>query len=306
MSDKSAKVKGPAETASRQGRGSRARKRRSKLAAAVFALLFLFSAFDVRLKTVRYTVQSEKIGAPVRIALVTDLHSCSYGKGQRTLVAAIEKQNPDILLLGGDIFDDGLPDRNTEIFLAAIADNYPCYYVTGNHEYWSYRVDEMLYTLRKYRVEILDGKTKTIEIKGQKLSLSGIDDPDAAYYSDAREVLYTQLNEIRNERDKNLYSVLLAHRPSYIELYRKYKFDLVLSGHAHGGQWRIPFLLNGVFAPDEGWLPKYAGGQYVFADGQMIVSRGLARESTRVPRIFNRPELVIVDLLPATSEVSVQ
>ena len=250
-------------------------------------MLFLFSAFDVRLKTVRYTVQSEKIGAPVRIALVTDLHSCSYGKGQRTLVAAIEKQNPDILLLGGDIFDDGLPDRNTEIFLAAIADNYPCYYVTGNHEYWSYRVDEMLYTLRRYRVEILDGKTKTIEIKGQKLSLSGI-------------------NEIRNERDKNLYSVLLAHRPSYIELYRKYKFDLVLSGHAHGGQWRIPFLLNGVFAPDEGWLPKYAGGQYVFADGQMIVSRGLARESTRVPRIFNRPELVIVDLLPAPSEVSVQ
>ena len=306
MSDKGAEIKGLAEGKDRQSGGSTARKRRSKLAAAVFALLFLFSAFDVRLKTVRYTVQSEKIGAPVRIALVTDLHSCSYGKGQRTLVAAIEKQNPDILLLGGDIFDDGLPDRNTEIFLAAIADNYPCYYVTGNHEYWSYRVDEMLYTLRKYRVEILDGKTKTIEIKGQKLSLSGIDDPDAAYYSDAREVLYTQLNEIRNERDKNLYSVLLAHRPSYIELYRKYKFDLVLSGHAHGGQWRIPYLLNGVFAPDEGWFPKYAGGQYRFADGQMIVSRGLARESTRVPRIFNRPELVIVDLQPASPEGSAQ
>ena len=122
MSDKSAKAKGPAETASRQGRGSRARKRRTKFAAAVFVLLFLLLAFDVRLKTVRYTVQSEKIGAPVRIALVTDLHSCGYGKGQRTLVDAIEKQKPDLLLLGGDIFDDGLPDRNTEIFLAAIAD----------------------------------------------------------------------------------------------------------------------------------------------------------------------------------------
>ena len=299
MSDKSAKAKGPAETASRQGRGSRARKRRTKFAAAVFVLLFLLLAFDVRLKTVRYTVQSEKIGAPVRIALVTDLHSCSYGKGQRTLVDAIEKQKPDLLLLGGDIFDDRLPDRNTEIFLAAIADKYPCYYVTGNHEYWSLRVDEMLNTLRKYGVEILDGKTKTIEIKGQSMSLSGIDDPDAAYYSDAGEVLYTQLNEIQTERDRKLFSVLLAHRPSYIKLYRKYKFDLVLSGHAHGGQWRIPYLLNGVFAPDEGWFPKYAGGQYRFADGQMIVSRGLARESTRVPRIFNRPELVIVDLLPA-------
>jgi phosphoesterase len=269
-------------------------------------LLFLLLAFDVRLKTVRYTVQSEKIGAPVRIALVTDLHSCSYGKGQRTLVDAIEKQKPDLLLLGGDIFDDGLPDRNTEIFLSAIADKYPCYYVTGNHEYWSLRVDEMLNTLRKYGVEILDGKTKTIEIKGQRMSLSGIDDPDAAYYSDAGEVLYTQLNEIQTERDSHLFSVLLAHRPSYIKLYRKYKFDLVLSGHAHGGQWRIPYLLNGVFAPDEGWFPKYAGGQYRFADGQMIVSRGLARESTRVPRIFNRPELVIVDLQPASPEGSAQ
>ena len=111
--------------ASRQGRGSRARKRQTKFAAAVFVLLFLLLAFDVRLKTVRYTVQSEKIGAPVRIALVTDLHSCSYGKGQRTLVDAIEKQKPDLLLLGGDIFDDGLPDRNTEIFLAAIAEQIP-------------------------------------------------------------------------------------------------------------------------------------------------------------------------------------
>ena len=87
--------------------------------------------------------------------------------------------------------------------------------MTGNHEYWSLRVDEMLNTLRKYGVEILDGKTKTIEIKGQSMSLSGIDDPDAAYYSDAGEVLHTQLNEIQTERDRSLFSVLLAHRPSY-------------------------------------------------------------------------------------------
>ena len=261
-------------------------------------IAFLFSAFDVRLKIVEYTITSDKITNPIRIALVTDLHSCKYGKSQKTLIDAVIKQNPDIVLLGGDIFDDKIPDENTELFLAGIAGKYPCYYVTGNHEYWSRRVDEMLDILRKYNVTILDGKSETVEVNNQKISISGIDDPDANFYTGKVEGFYAQLDEINQTKDNSLYTILLAHRPSYANKYLDYNFDLVLSGHAHGGQWRIPFLLNGVFAPDEGFLPKYAGGQYDFPNGKMIVSRGLARESTRVPRIFNRPELVIVNLEP--------
>ena len=261
-------------------------------------IAFLFSAFDVRLKIVEYTITSDKITNPIRIALVTDLHSCKYGKNQKTLIDAVVKQNPDIVLLGGDIFDDKIPDENTELFLAGIAGKYPCYYVTGNHEYWSRRVDEMLDTLRKYNVTILDGKSKTVEVNNQKISISGIDDPDANLYTGKGKGIYAQLDEINQIKDDSLFTILLAHRPSYVNKYLDYNFDLVLSGHAHGGQWRIPFLLNGVFAPDEGLLPKYAGGQYDFPNGKMIVSRGLARESTRVPRIFNRPELVIVNLEP--------
>ena len=261
-------------------------------------IAFLFSAFDVRLKTVEYTITSDKITNPIRIALVTDLHSCKYGKNQKTLIDAVVKQNPDIVLLGGDIFDDKIPDENTELFLAGIAGKYPCYYVTGNHEYWSRRVDEMLDTLRKYNVTILDGKSETVEVNNQKISISGIDDPDANLYTGKGEGFYAQLDEINQIKDDSLFTILLAHRPLYVNKYLDYNFDLVLSGHAHGGQWRIPFLLNGVFAPDEGFFPKYAGGQYDFPNGKMIVSRGLARESTRVPRIFNRPELVIVNLEP--------
>ena len=261
-------------------------------------IAFLFSAFDVRLKIVEYTITPDKITNPIRIALVTDLHSCKYGNGQKTLINAIEKQKPDIVLLGGDIFDDKIPDENTELFLAGISGKYPCYYVTGNHEYWSRRVDEMLDTLRKYNVTILDGKSETVEANNQKISISGIDDPDANLYTGKGEGFYAQLDEISQIKDDSLFTILLAHRPSYVNKYLDYNFDLVLSGHAHGGQWRIPFLLNGVFAPDEGFLPKYAGGQYDFPNGKMIVSRGLARESTRVPRIFNRPELVIVNLEP--------
>ena len=94
------------------------------------------------------------------------------------------------------------------------------------------------------------------------------------------------------------FSLLLAHRPARIQQYLSGGYDLVLCGHAHGGQWRIPGILNGLLAPDEGFFPKYAGGTYRFDETTMIVSRGLARESTRVPRLYNPPELVLVELQP--------
>lgn len=262
-----------------------------------FIIILLFCMFDVRLKTVHYKIFTEKIKSSIKIALITDLHSCKYGNNQKQLINAVKKENPDIILLGGDIFDDKISDKNAEIFIEYISTKYPCYYVTGNHEYWSNRIDEMLEKIKSYNVKILDGKTEIIKIRNQEINISGIDDPDAENYTDKGEVFYSQLEEIEKNKNNDLFTILLAHRPSYIKSYLEYNFDLVLSGHAHGGQWRIPFLLNGLFAPDEEWFPKYAGGQYIFDNGQMIVSRGLARESTIVPRIFNRPELVIVEII---------
>lgn len=273
-------------------------KKKYKLIAALLILLVLvLSAFDVRLKIVRYKIESNKIDSPVRIGLVTDLHSCKYGENQKTLIDAVNKEKPDIILLGGDIFDDIIPDTNTKIFLKAVAPKYPCYYVTGNHEYWSRHSDEMIAWLRANNIYVLDGESVNVEIGNQKISLSGINDPDKERFTGKSGDFDSELDKIQRKKDDNLFRILLAHRPSYIESYLKYDFDLVLCGHAHGGQWRLPPFLNGVYAPDEGWLPKYAGGKYDFPNGQMIVSRGLARESTRVPRIFNRPELVIVDVV---------
>ena len=111
-----------------------------------------------------------------------------------------------------------------------------------------------------------------------------------------REAVQEEIWKIEETAGTEIFTVLLSHRPELFEIYQKYEFDLVLSGHAHGGQWRIPGLLNGLFAPNQGLFPKYAGGRYDYAGGTMIVSRGLARESTKVPRIFNRPELVVVDV----------
>lgn len=274
------------------------RKRIFTLILFCILLLFLF-AFDTRLKIRYYTVRTEKMGESVRIVLVTDLHSCKYGREEEKLIAAIEEQKPDMVLLGGDICDDKIPNDNTEALLKGIADSYPCYYVTGNHEYWSNRIDKILDLFQSYGVTVLSGTSDIIKIRSQSLNICGISDPDIIRYTDSPIGAREQLQTLEHVPDNGLYTILLAHRPEWIDTYAEYDFDLVLSGHAHGGQWRLPGIINGVFAPDQGMFPKYAGGRYISGDMTMIVSRGLARESTPIPRIFNRPELVVVDLEPS-------
>lgn len=259
-------------------------------------LLLCLILFDARMKTVHYTVDAPELDGKVRIALVTDLHSCRYGKDQQKLIDAIDHQQPDIVLLGGDIIDDHMAFDNAEIFLAAIAKKYPCYYVTGNHEYWSRRIDVILDIMHSNGVTVLSGNGETLEINGQRFNLCGVDDPDAAVYSSDSDGIINQLSSANELCGNGLYTVLLSHRPELMKTYAEYDFDLVLSGHAHGGQWRIPGILNGLYAPNQGLFPKYGGGRYERDGCTMIVSRGLARESTRVPRILNRPELVIVEL----------
>ncbi len=259
-----------------------------------------FLAFDVRLRIRRYTIPTDKITREIRILLITDLHSCKYGEREEELLQAIAREKPDLLLLGGDIYDDVLPDANVRYFLEGIEGKYPCYYVTGNHEYWSGRIKKILELFRSHGVNILQGESALVRLGDQELFLGGLDDPSALRYIRNSPDVKEQLEHISQEIPQGKYRILLAHRPESIDLYAKYPFDLVLAGHAHGGQWRIPGLINGVFAPNQGWFPKYAGGKYQVEDTAMIVSRGLARESTRIPRIFNPPELVVITLVPSS------
>lgn len=282
----------------------RSKKKKLCIFGCVLALVLLILIIcDSRLKTVKYIIESEKIAAPVRIALLTDLHSCRYGENQAKLVDAVKKQNPDIVLLGGDIFDDKLSYENAEITIRQLAELYPCYYVTGNHEYWSREVGTILDIVKDCGVTVLSGECDTVTINGQIISICGVDDPDVEVYLVEGVPIGQQFasaekaaQEVEEALGTEVFTVLLSHRPELFETYQKYDFDLILSGHAHGGQWRIPGILNGLFAPNQGLFPEYAGGRYDYAGGTMIVSRGLARESTPVPRIFNRPELVIVDI----------
>ena len=281
------------------------------IATAVIVLIVIM--FDSRMIVRRYEIDSPKVDTPIRIALITDLHSCKYGKKQTKLLNAIYAESPDLVLLGGDIFDDVIEDTNTELFLAGISERYPCYYVTGNHEYWSgqAKFSAKIDILNKYNIVILAGASEVVEVNGESINLCGVNDPDAYMveidsetdpqaYEEAqnrKEVTFTQqLDNVSSVSENGNFTLLLSHRPEFFEQYTDYNFDLVLSGHAYGGQWRVPLVLDGLYAPDQGVFPEYAGGRYEQDGTTMIVSRGLARESTWAPRVFNRPELVIVDI----------
>lgn len=254
-------------------------------------------AFDIRLKTVVYSIKSIKISEEIKLALVTDLHSCYYGKEQSKLLDEIEKYQPHAVLLGGDIFDDVLDDENTYVIIEKLAQKYKTYYVSGNHEWWSKRMYDMFEYLTSLGVNVLRGDSAKLKVKNDTIIIHGIDDSDVDIYDNEYINWEEQLIKVGGSAQQDYFNLLLAHRPEYVKKYFEYDFDAVLSGHAHGGQFRIPFIMNGFYAPNQGLLPKLAGGIYDFEGKKLIVSRGLARESTRLPRVFNRPELVFVNLI---------
>ncbi|SDJ78178.1 hypothetical protein SAMN04487760_11513 [Lachnospiraceae bacterium G41] len=255
-------------------------------------LLIVLTAYFFLPVTERFNLLKEGDENAVRCVLVTDLHSCYYGKNQKNLIERIDKENPDIIFLGGDIFDDKIDDDNAVIFLEEISKKYKCFYVSGNHEYWSERCDEMKDKVRSLGITVLEGDCETIEINGKTIDVCGVDDPTRLTNSQFKE----QLNKAYAKTNEDHYKILLTHRPEQTDFYALYDYDLILSGHAHAGQIRIPFINIGIYAPNQGLFSKYVSGIYTLSNGsRLIVSRGLARESTPAPRFFNHPEIVVID-----------
>ncbi len=256
------------------------------------------AALDTRLKTVHYKVGSPKINGSVRIAFISDLHNTLYGRGQSQIVGEVDKARPDIVIFGGDLADktQSVLPGNAIILVRALAAKYPCFYTIGNHESSRGDSKRLKRIFSDMGVTVLEGSGKTIELNGSKIEICGIYDAHTADYDEQRGFV-SQLDEVTDIDSEN-YRILIAHFPEQIEEYLKGGFDMVLSGHAHGGQWAVPGLINGVFAPGQGLFPKYAGGLYTHGDTVHIVSRGLWKPSTplAVPRIFVRPELVFITI----------
>ncbi len=231
-------------------------------------------AFDQDIQTTVINIKEEKVKSSLKIAVIADFHSCNY---DRDLISKLNEQTPDIIFLVGDIIDDELP-RKEAIKLFENIKKYKSFYVTGNHEFWTGDINSIKSLVKKYDITVLDGRCE--HYKG--ISICGIDDPEVG----GNEFL----NQLEKTQGNYYYSILIAHRPEYIKKYLKYGHDLIISGHAHGGQWRIPVILeNGLYAPNQGLFPRYTTGLHQIASSKFIISRGLSKERSRVPRIFNRP-----------------
>ncbi len=265
-------------------------------ALAILVVLTLI-ALDERLILRTYTVTSPKLTAEVRLAVVTDFHSSDNADDVAAMTASCA---PDAVLMVGDMFDDDTQNRPTERTLSLmrqLSAQYPCYYVSGNHEAWTGEMDALYQQTEEAGVTVLRMSSGVLTVRGQRIALCGIPDPYEMVFSGAPDT-EEQLRQALEDVDSADFTVLLAHRPELLAKYAQFPLDLVVSGHAHGGQVRIPGVLNGLYAPNQGWFPKLAGGAYTQDGTTLIVSRGLAVR-TRLPRIFNRPEVVLVRCVPA-------
>lgn len=270
------------------------------LIAAIFVSVLIVSAFYYGITTKTYTIKTDKLskGTSLRIVLISDLHNTIHGNNQKSLIEKITKQNPDLILLTGDIGDDVAPLKGTQLLLSGINDIAPIFYVTGNHEYWSYDIQAFRDMLQSFGVTTLSDQFVQLKWNGIDIIIAGVEDPDKKKYESPDYNQAKAMAEAFGDLHKSdAYKILLAHRPENIESYQKYPFDLVVSGHAHGGQVRIPFFINGLYAPNQGWFPAYVGGLYQHDTLYHIISRGLSI-NPRLPRIFNPPELVVISVEP--------
>ena len=275
------------------------RKRQIFLCAVGVALAGWILWGNAALQTSLYDIFSPRLPGGFegfRIAQISDLHNTEFGEENRKLLNALKQAEPDIIVLTGDLVDS----RNTDISVAvALAQRAvkiaPCYYVTGNHESRIGELSQLLDGLVSAGVTVLRNETAALERNGDKLTLLGLDDP--AFRSDymvgdSGPVLTAALEKLAAGDME--YTIALSHRPEWFSLYRDFGLDLVFCGHAHGGQFRLPFV-GGIVAPNQGFFPRYDAGVFTEKDCFMVVSRGLGPSIIPL-RIGNRPELVVVTL----------
>lgn len=280
-----------------------AKKRTSIILAVVAAILFALIAWiiwgNTALELNTYTISSSKLPQSFdgyRIAHVSDLHNAEMGKNNEKLLTMLRDADPDMIAITGDLVDS----RNTDIevalqFVREAVKIAPCYYVTGNHEARISEYDELKEGMEAAGVTVLEDTQTEISLTGESITLIGVNDPSYQtdyLFGDAKTVMNTKLEELHTEQDR--FTILLSHRPELFKTYVDHDLDLVLSGHAHGGQFRLPFV-GGLVAPNQGFFPEYDAGLYSMNHTNMIVSRGIGN-SILPFRFNNRPEVIIIEL----------
>ncbi|MBQ8510661.1 MAG: metallophosphoesterase [Clostridia bacterium] len=272
----------------------------------------------------RTRAAADKVSRPVKIAQISDLHDSFYKKNQVGLLSLLERENPDLIVFTGDIVDDTERAKNAgqgspilyeghpaRLLMEGCVKLAPCYMVFGNHERAIPDTERLSAEIEAIGVTLL--RWQDAEVCG--IRLCGADDP--YFLAELRPDPYSISQRMQDDRTHESptltewrekvaafapakdgrFTVLLSHRPEEWKHYRDCGFDAALSGHAHGGQVRIPLLLNGLYAPHQGLFPSHAGGCYRYDGFVHVVSRGLSKK--RAPRVFNRPEICVLTVEPS-------
>lgn len=269
------------------------------LAALISAAWIAWSNFA--LQTTFITVRSDQIPLAFdgyRIAQVSDLHDAEPGENHSRLVETLENLRPDLIVLTGDMVDSKRTDiENTLAFAVQAAEIAPTYYVNGNHEAIIHQQDYRMLSdgLRACGVTVMEDEAAELIREGEAITLIGLNDIGHLPVSGVDNKIAAMQQTLEALMNKQSgFTIALSHRPELIDAYARTNVDLVLCGHAHGGQFRLP-ILGGLIAPGQGILPEYDSGLYQKDNTQMIVSRGIGNSVIPI-RFNNRPELVVVEL----------
>ncbi len=269
------------------------------VAIVLVALVIWIAWGNTALELSTYTISSSKLPQSFdgyRIAHVSELHNAEMGKDNEKLLTMLRDADPDMIALTGDLIDS----RNTDIevalqFVREAVKIAPCYCVTGNHEARVNEYYKLKAGMETAGVTVLEDVRTEISMEGENITLIGVNDPSYQtdyLFGDAESVIDAKLEELHTENDG--FTILLSHRPELFNTYVDQDIDLVLSGHAHGGQFRLP-IVGGLVAPNQGLFPEYDAGIYTEDNTNMLVSRGVGN-SIFPFRINNRPEVILIEL----------
>lgn len=263
-----------------------------------------------------YTIKSGGKGivsGGFTFAVIADLHNTGFGTGNKRLLQKICKINPDFVIIAGDLITKRKPCYPGCAYdlIKELSFRYPVYYAYGNHEQTFEDMEnnpvtdqadnelvkswtEFKSNLVELGVQILDNKSITIKYKDNTINITGLS-IDSGFYIRGNPPKLEQEDIVgKIGRRGEGYQILIAHNPIYFKDYVKWGADLVLSGHVHGGLVRLPFV-GGLISPQVRLFPRYDAGLFEESGSYMVVSRGLGSHSF-MPRMFNSPELVVIDL----------
>lgn len=277
---------------------NRRKNRRIRIIIFILILLVAFIGIDLYrsnncIKITDFTLQSEKVQSAVRLGVISDLHGKTFGDNNDVLLKKIRNENPQIILAVGDMISKDCFEQediqHLADFVCALQEIAPVYYVLGNHEQTNPRLSDIKSVIADAGAVLLEDEYRDINIGSAKIRLGGI-----SYYRFWDTEANAYLEDFTNT---DTYKVLMCHFPEFYQWgIKDYPIDLTVSGHTHGGMIKLP-LIGPLYAPEQSWFPEYGAGLYEEENGILTVTTGLGSSPSYLPRLFNRPEIMIIDLV---------